>query len=109
VHRLQDGQSRHQPCRQRRPARVVVIDLAKPLFEKAPVDRRRQLHHVEDLIEPRPQQVALAAVSSSLVRIACSLASNQPNHAYRHDYILQEIALQGHDFRQTQTQNRGKS
>lgn len=30
----EDGQARHQPGRQRRPAGIVVIDRAKPLFEE---------------------------------------------------------------------------
>jgi hypothetical protein len=39
VHGLEDRQARHQPPRQRRLARVVGIDRAEPLFQKAPVDR----------------------------------------------------------------------
>ncbi|RWP59740.1 MAG: hypothetical protein EOR08_22490 [Mesorhizobium sp.] len=67
VHCLEDGQPCHQPHRQEGPAGIVVIDCTEPLFQKAPVDRARQLHqrpiHVEHLIEPGPEQVGLAALS----------------------------------------------
>lgn len=74
VHCLEDGQSCHQPRRQERPAEIVVIDCTEPLFQKAPVDRARQLHqrpiHVEHLIDPGPEQVGLPLSRRSLGRIA---------------------------------------
>ncbi|MBB6301320.1 hypothetical protein GGE67_001929 [Rhizobium leucaenae] len=67
---LEDRQPRHQPRRQRRPARLVLIDRAEPLFEKRPVDRPRQLHqrmvHVDNRVQPRAQKVGLSAVASFL-------------------------------------------
>ena len=42
VHVLEDREASHQPRRQRRMARRIGIDGAELLFEKAPVDRRRQ-------------------------------------------------------------------
>ncbi len=46
----------HQPRRQRRPARAILIDCPKLLFEESPIDRVCKLHqrvfHVDDLVEP---------------------------------------------------------
>ena len=73
---LQDRQPRHQPCRQRRLAGLVAVDRPKPFFQEAPVDRPRQLHqrmvHVDDLIQPRAQQILLAALRKHSVRTAGS-------------------------------------
>jgi hypothetical protein len=45
---------------------VVGIDRAEPLLEKAPVDRSAELGErmvrVDDLVEPRPEQIVLPAV-----------------------------------------------
>lgn len=68
VHVLEDRQPRHQSRRQRRPPRLVLVDLAEPALEKGPVDLARQPHqrmtHVNDLVEPRPEHVSLARLAS---------------------------------------------
>jgi hypothetical protein len=65
---FEDGKPRHQSRRQRRLSRLVAIDGAELLFQKAPVDRARQLHqgvlHVDDRVEPRPEQILRAALAS---------------------------------------------
>ena len=70
MHVLEDRQPRHQPCRQRRAAGPSSIDRAEPLLEEAPVDRCRELHHwminVDDLVEPRPEQIVLPGLPSFL-------------------------------------------
>src|SRR5882757_6197131 len=62
---LENGKPGHQPGRQRRPAAAIGIYRAELLLQKSPVDRPRQFHqrvlHVDDLIEPRPKQILLAA------------------------------------------------
>ena len=66
VHVLEDRKPRHQPRRQRRMADLVGIDRAEPLLEKAPVDRPAELGErvieVDDLVEPRPEEIGLSAV-----------------------------------------------
>ena len=56
VYVLEDCQTRHQPGRQRRPARLVSINRAKLLREELPIDRPRPLGErvpgVNDLIQP---------------------------------------------------------
>ena len=76
--------------------RLVGVDRAEPLFQKVPVDRPRQLHqrvvHVDDLIQTRPEQVALAALpvllrphlrssarSTQAERITTSNSKESPN------------------------------
>ena len=66
VHVLEDRKPRHQPRRQRRMSGLVGIDRAEPLLEKAPVDRpaelRQRVIHVDDLVEPGPEEIVLPAV-----------------------------------------------
>jgi hypothetical protein len=66
VHVFEDGQPRHQPRRQWRMTGFVGVDRAEPLFQKAPINRTRQLHqrvvHVDDLVQTQPEQVVLAAL-----------------------------------------------
>jgi hypothetical protein len=61
VHVFQDGQPSHQPCWQRRPTGIVVIDRAKPIFEKPPIHRacqlRKRMVEIYDLIEPGLEQI----------------------------------------------------
>src|SRR3954447_5324131 len=63
---LEDRQPRHQSCRQRWLAGAVRVDRSELLFQKAPVDRSRQLRqrmlHIDDLVEPRTKQILLAAL-----------------------------------------------
>jgi len=67
---LEDCQPRHQPGGQRRPARLVRVNRAKLLAEKVTINRPRQLGEcvpgVDDLIQPCPQQVMLAAIARFL-------------------------------------------
>jgi hypothetical protein len=68
VHVLEDGKAGHQPRRQGRTPRPVGIGRPETLFEEAPIDVPRQLRQrmseIDNLIEPRPQQIVLAAVAS---------------------------------------------
>ena len=67
---LEDRKPRHQPCGQRRMARLVRIDRAKPLLQKPPVDRRGEFRQrvtpIDDLIEPSLEKIALTAVPTLL-------------------------------------------
>src|SRR4051812_47956792 len=67
---LEDRQPRHQPRRQRRAARLLRIDPSPLLLEGAPLDRPRELRpwmmKVDDLVEPRSEQIALAGVPTLL-------------------------------------------
>ena len=66
MHVLEDRQPRHQPRWQRRMADLVGIDRAEPLLEEAPIDRptelRQRVVHVDDLVEPRLEEIILPAV-----------------------------------------------
>src|SRR3954465_3830416 len=57
-------QKPHQPRRPGRAARLVRIDRSELLLEEAPVDCPSELHHwmseVDNLVEPRPEKIALA-------------------------------------------------
>jgi hypothetical protein len=63
-----------------RPAGIIVVELAEARLEKAPVDHARERHQrvgqVDDLIEPRPEQIRLAALASLL-------RSHVQNHPHR--------------------------
>ncbi len=67
---LEDGEPRHQPRRQRRVPWLVAIGRSELLFQEAPVDRPGELHQrmleVNDLIEPRAEQVMLAGLAPLL-------------------------------------------
>jgi len=67
---LEDRKARHQPCGQRRMARLVGIDRPEPLLQKSPVDRRGELRQrmtqVDDLVEPGLEKIALPAVPTLL-------------------------------------------
>ena len=66
MHMLEDRKPRHQPRRQRRMPDLVAIDRAEPPLEEAPVDRPTQLGErvitVDDLVEPRLEEIVLPAV-----------------------------------------------
>ncbi|WP_210213027.1 hypothetical protein, partial [Mesorhizobium sp. M1E.F.Ca.ET.041.01.1.1] len=66
--------------------------------------------HVEDLIEPGPQQVRLAAVSPFLRphRLLPLSGRNAIESRNADANILPEIAGQHHNFRQNKTRNQGK-
>jgi hypothetical protein len=65
---LEDGQPRHQSRRQRRVTGIIGVDLAEAPFQELPIHRPRQpgqrMVHVDDLIEPEPEQILLARLPS---------------------------------------------
>src|SRR5450432_1027243 len=108
VHMLEDRQTRHKPRRQGRMARSVRIDRAEPLLQKAPIDRERQLRQrmlqIDDLIEPRPEQIVLAAIAPLPWphRITLHRADGGRESRPRPPFNLQEIKLIGPTFLQKQ-------
>jgi hypothetical protein len=105
---LEDRQTRHQPRRQRRLARSVRIDRPEPLFQKAPVNRARQLRQrmvqVDDLVEPRLEQIALPAVPPlpGPHRITLHRADEGTESRPEPPFNLQEIKLIKPTFLQMQ-------
>jgi hypothetical protein len=67
VHMLKNSQTRHQSGRQWRPARQVGVNRSHPLVEEVPINRARQfgqcVSRIDDLIQPGPQKVVLAAIA----------------------------------------------
>jgi hypothetical protein len=67
---LEDREPRHQPRRQGRMTRLVGVDRAELPLQKRPVDRPRQpgerMVKVDDLVEPRAEQVLLARLPALL-------------------------------------------
>src|SRR4028119_1041416 len=63
---LEDRQACHEAGRQRRSARIIVVDNPEALLEEAPVDGGCELHEgvcgIEDLVEPGPEQIRLAGL-----------------------------------------------
>ena len=61
---LEDRQPRHQSRRQWRAARIIRVDRPKLPFQELPIHRAPQRHqrmlHVDDLIEPGPEQILLS-------------------------------------------------
>ena len=97
MHVLEDREPRHQPRRQRRMAGLVRIDHAEPLFEEAPIDRPAELGerviHVDDLVEPGPEEIVLPAVSPLLGphRITLRQAAGETKSRSNDPINLQEI------------------
>ena len=64
---LQDGEARHKPCRQRRLAGRVGVNLAQFALDERPVDQTAKpyefVSHVENLVEPCPEQIILPGYS----------------------------------------------
>jgi hypothetical protein len=58
--------------------RFVRIGRSEPLLEKPPVDGstelRQRVAHVDDLVEPPPEQIGLSALPRSFGRIESSSA-----------------------------------
>jgi hypothetical protein len=108
VHVLEDREPRHQPRRQRRMAGLVRIDHAEPLFEEAPIDRPAELGerviHVDDLVEPRPEEIILPAVSPLLGphRITLRQADGETESRSNDPINLQEIKPTAAAFLQMQ-------
>jgi hypothetical protein len=92
MHVLEDGEPRHQSGRQRRAAQVVGVGRAETLLEEAPIDAPRQLRQrmrkIDDLIEPRSQQIVLAAVAS--LRCPPSRAGSIESHQVASDQIAEK-------------------
>jgi hypothetical protein len=65
-HVLEDEQPRHQPCRQWRPPLTRRAHAGKALIEKPPIDFPPQPHQrmaeIDDVVQTRPQQIALPVV-----------------------------------------------
>src|SRR5438270_3213471 len=111
---LEDRQPRHQSCRQRWLAGAVRVDRSELLFQKAPVDRSRQLRqrmlHIDDLVEPRTKQILLAALPTLPWphRILRSSLPAAGNHDARFEGIpninLQEKRPSSSNCRQIQSQ-----
>jgi hypothetical protein len=63
---LEDGETRHQPRRQRWMPRLVRVSLSELPLQERPVDRLGELHQsvlaIDDLIEPRAKQILLARI-----------------------------------------------
>src|SRR5437879_3183617 len=64
---LEDRESRDQPGWERWHAGIVAVDLATPDLNRLPRHHLRQPHqfvvHVDDLVEPRPEQVLVSRLS----------------------------------------------
>src|SRR4051812_6236267 len=97
MHVLDDRQPRHQPRRQRRAAGLVRIDRSELLLQEAPVDRPSELHHwmseVDNLVEPRPEEIALARFPT-LLR-PHDKPPSLPSNAARESRPERRINLQG--------------
>ena len=97
VHMLEDGETGHEPCGQRRTTGNVGVDGAEALFQKTPVDRAdehdQRVTHVDDLIEPRTKQIPLPAVSP-LLRTHCE-SPCRPFVEGRESRLRRKINLQG--------------
>ena len=105
---LRIDKPRHQPRRQRRMSGLVGIDRAEPLLEKAPVDRpaelRERVIHVDDLVEPRPEEIVLPAVPPLLGphRITLRQADGETESRPNAPINLQEIKPTAAAFLQMQ-------
>jgi hypothetical protein len=99
MHVLEDREPRHQPRWQRRMSDLVGIDRAEPLLEEAPVDRptelRQRVVHVDDLVEPRLEEIILPAVPPLLGphRITLRQADGETESRANAPINLQEIKL----------------
>jgi hypothetical protein len=99
---LEDRQTCHQPCRQRRHAGAVGIDLAEAFLQHRPVDRLRKAHQlvlqVDDLIKPGAEQILLARLAllawPGHRRFPDSPPPNAVNHASPRKGIMKSV-LQG--------------
>jgi hypothetical protein len=105
---LEDRKPCHQPRRQRRMPGLVRIDRAEPFLEKAPVDRptklRQRVIPVDDLVEPRPEEIVLSAVATLLGphRITLRQADGETESRQNAPINLQEIKLTAATFLQMQ-------
>jgi hypothetical protein len=93
MHVLEDRQPRHQPRWQRRMSDLVGIDRAETLLEEAPVDRptelRQRVVHVDDLVEPRLEEIILPAVPPLLG--PHRITSAKPTGGQNHDKPIRSI------------------
>ena len=108
MHRLEDRKPRHQPRRQRRMSDLIGIDRAEPPLEEAPVDRPTQLGErvisVDDLVEPRLEEIVLPAVPPLLGphRITLRQADGATKSRSNRPINLQEIKPTATAFLQMQ-------
>jgi hypothetical protein len=108
MHVLEDREPCHQPRWQRRMSDLVGIDRAEPLLEEAPVDRppelRQRVVQVDDLVEPRLEEIILPAVSPLLGphRITLRQADGETESRPNTPINLQEIKLTAAASLQTQ-------
>src|SRR5271154_103651 len=108
MHMLENREPRHQPRWQRRMSALVGIDRAEPLLEEAPVDRPTELHQrvvqVDDLVEPRLEEIILPAVPPLLGphRITLRQADGETESRPNAPINLQEIKLTAAAFLQMQ-------
>jgi hypothetical protein len=108
MHVLEDRQPRHQPRWQRRMSDLVGIDRAETLLEEAPGNRptelRQRVVHVDDLVEPRLEEIILPAVPPLLGphRITLRQADGETESRPNAPINLQEIKLTAAAFLQIQ-------
>jgi len=76
VHVFEDGEPRHQSRRQWWAARPIRVNGPQPLLQELPIDAagqlRQRMREIDDLIEPRPEKVLLAALVSLRRSHRCS-------------------------------------
>jgi len=89
MHVLQDQQPGHQPGRQRRMARAILVDRAKRARQEAPVGRprkpRQRVIEVDDLVQLGAEEIELARLAwflrphrSSPLPISISASNHKP-------------------------------
>ena len=109
MHVLENREPRHQPRWQRRMSDLVGIDRAEPLLEEAPVDRPTELHQrvvqVDNLVEPRLEEIILPAVPPLLGphRITLRQADGETESRPNAPINLQEIKLTAAAFLKIQS------
>ena len=83
MHVLEDEQSGHQPCRQRRLPRPGATDRTEASRQEVPIDLRRQPHQrmakVDDLLQRRTKQIVLTIVA----RLAHGFSSDSESRRQR--------------------------
>ena len=95
----------------RRLAGAVRVGLAERLLEERPVHLPRQLHqrmaHVDDLVQPRPEKIVLAALAT-LSWLHRNPLGKSPLRRENHKTNLQGIRRPDHIFRQIGSPRRSR-